>query len=103
MVAFKLSSGSGACLYVRKMVQDESEETKEANANHCEDDHLKEMEELKEKLKAMEFAISCEGHSKEIEELKQKLNAKERQIQAQDKIIANLKMKLEKKQSKSRS
>jgi len=103
MVAFKLSSGSGACLYVRKMVQDESEETKEANANHCEDDHLKEMEELKEKLKAMEFAISCEGHSKEIEELKQKLNAKEHQIQAQDKIIANLKMKLEKKQSKSRS
>ncbi|CAH8281006.1 unnamed protein product [Arabidopsis lyrata] len=101
MVAFKLSSGSGASLYVRKMVQDESEEAEEANANHCED-HLKEIEELKEKLKAKDFANSCEGHSKEIEELNHKLKAKEHQIQAQDKIIDNLKMKLEKKQSKSR-
>lgn len=102
MVAFKLSSGSGASLYIRKMVQDESEEAKEANVNHCED-HLKEIEELKEKLKAKDFSNSCEGHSKKIEELQQKLKSKEHQIQAQDKIIANLKMKLEKKQSKTRS
>ncbi|EOA15059.1 hypothetical protein CARUB_v10028420mg [Capsella rubella] len=99
MVAFKLSSGSGTCLYVRKMVQDESEEAKEENVNHCED-HLKEIEVLKEKLKAKDFANSCEGHSKEIEELKLKLKAKEHEIMAQDKIIANLKVKLEKKQSK---
>ncbi|XP_010484526.1 PREDICTED: small RNA degrading nuclease 3 isoform X1 [Camelina sativa] len=100
MVAFKLSSGSGTCLYVRKMVQDESEEAKEENVNHCKD-HLKEIEALKEKLKAKDFANSSEGQSKEIEELKLKLKAKEHQIIAQDKIIANLKAKLEKKQSKS--
>ncbi|KAL1196506.1 Small RNA degrading nuclease 3 [Cardamine amara subsp. amara] len=123
MFACKLSSGSGASLYVRKMVDDgetsatkrphpeennvsskrqrrvdESEEAKEAN---CEG-HLKEIEELKEKLKAQDFLNSCEGHSKEIEELKQKLKAKEFQIKTQDTMIANLKIKLEKKQSKTR-
>ncbi|CAH2043203.1 unnamed protein product [Thlaspi arvense] len=135
LIEFKLSSGSAASLYVRKMVQDgdvstkkrsnteettnvsskrrkrddDSEETTiEGNVNHrrqesvCED-HLKEIEELKEKLKAKDIVKSSEDHLKEIEELKKKLKAKEFEVQAQDKIITSLKKKLEKKQSKTRS
>ncbi|XP_024007211.1 small RNA degrading nuclease 3 [Eutrema salsugineum] len=128
LVVFKLSSGSGASLYVRKMVEDgdisakkrtnteennvsskrqkredDSEETREENVNRrskeslCED-HLKEIEELKQKLKAKE---SSEDHLKEIELLKGKLKAKEFEVQTRDKIIANLKKRLEKKKSKA--
>ncbi|KAF8049139.1 hypothetical protein N665_2285s0006 [Sinapis alba] len=123
MVEFKLSSGSVSRLYVRKNVQDgevsakkrsnteeennvsskrqkrenDSEETRQENVNHCSsresisEDHIKEIEELKEKLKAREREVE------EIEELKEKLKAKDREIEAQDKMITNLKKKLKKK------
>ncbi|CAA7034596.1 unnamed protein product [Microthlaspi erraticum] len=99
---------------------DDSEETREGNVNLCEDhlkeieelkeklkakedcvksseDHLKVIEELKEKLKAKDVVKSNEDQLKEIEELKQKLKAKELENKTQDKMITNLKKKLEKK------
>uniref|UniRef100_A0A1J3FLV9 Small RNA degrading nuclease 3 n=1 Tax=Noccaea caerulescens TaxID=107243 RepID=A0A1J3FLV9_NOCCA len=136
LVNIKLSSGSTASLYLRKMVQDgevstkkrsssteennvsskrqrredddDSEETREGHVDQrsresrCEE-HLKEIEELKEKLKAKDIVKSSEDQLKEIEELKQKLKAKELEILTQDKMITNLKKKLEKKKSNTRS
>lgn len=157
LVNIKLSSGSIASLYLRKMVQDgevstkkrsssaeednvsskrqrreddddDSEETREgqrSRESRCEEhlkeieqlkeklkakdsvkngkDHLKEIKELKEKPKAEDIVKSSEDHMKEIEELKQKLKAKELEILTQDKMITNLKKKLEKKRSNTRS
>ncbi|KAL0657006.1 hypothetical protein Bca4012_077590 [Brassica carinata] len=78
MVQFQPSSGSISRLYVRKNVQDggvpvkkrrntenDSKETREENVHHC----------------SSQESI-CEKHLKEIEELKEKLKAKEREVEA---------------------
>ncbi|WZZ04543.1 hypothetical protein YC2023_090464 [Brassica napus] len=78
----------------------EIEELKENHRKEIEElkeNHIKETEELKEKLKAKEreFERICENHL--TEELKEKLKAKDREVEAQDKMISNLKKKLKKK------
>ena len=78
MVQFQSSSGSISRLYVRKNVRDggvpvkkrrktenDSEETREENVHHC-----------------SSLESICEKHLKEIEELKEKLKAKEREFEA---------------------
>ncbi|CAN7050860.1 unnamed protein product [Brassica rapa subsp. trilocularis] len=109
----------------RQKRENDAEETREENVNHgssreskCEnhikeieelkenhrkeieelkENHIKETEELKEKLKAKEreFERICENHL--TEELKEKLKAKDREVEAQDKMISNLKKNLKKK------
>ncbi|KAJ0239095.1 Small RNA degrading nuclease 3 [Hirschfeldia incana] len=95
----------------RQKRENDSEETRDENVNLgssrgniCED-HLKEIEELKEKLKAKdeeneelkEKLKAKESEVEENEELKEKLKAKEREVEAQDKMITNLQKKLKKK------
>ncbi|CAF1709982.1 unnamed protein product [Brassica napus] len=89
----------------RQRRENDAEETREDNEYHrkeieeLKENHIKETEELKEKLKAKEreFERICENHLKETEELKEKLKAKDREVEAQDKMISNLKKKLKKK------
>ncbi|KAJ4877631.1 Small RNA degrading nuclease 3 [Raphanus sativus] len=88
----------------QKRENDSEETTREENGSSqgsiCED-HIKEIEELKEKLKTTveeneELKEKLKAKD-ENEELKEKLKAKEREVEAQDKMITNLKKKLKKK------
>ncbi|CAN6926486.1 unnamed protein product [Brassica oleracea] len=85
----------------RQRRKNDAEETREDNKEieELKENHIMETEELKEKLKAKEreFERICENHLKETEELKEKLKAKDREVEAQDKMISNLKKKLKKK------
>uniref|UniRef100_A0A0D3D873 F-box domain-containing protein n=1 Tax=Brassica oleracea var. oleracea TaxID=109376 RepID=A0A0D3D873_BRAOL len=90
----------------RRKRENDAKETREENVNHCSsreskcENHIKEIEELKENH-IKETEELKENHIKETEELKEKLKAnelklkaKEREVEAQDKMITNLKKKL---------
>ncbi|VVB18225.1 unnamed protein product [Arabis nemorensis] len=103
LVVFKLSSGLGASLYVRKMVEDGDENSAKKRSN-TEENNVSSKRQKREEVNVTHPNTEslCVDHLKEIEELKLKLKAKEVEVQAQDTIIAKLKKKL-KKQSKDRS
>uniref|UniRef100_A0A2P2KGS1 Exonuclease n=1 Tax=Rhizophora mucronata TaxID=61149 RepID=A0A2P2KGS1_RHIMU len=114
LIRFKLSSGEIVGLYVRKMAEDYSlhqvspkrKDIQDENSGHSKkqkmdpcDDHLQEIETLKQELG--EKDNQCDDCLKEIESLKKELTAKDFQVSTQDKIIAELKKKLtEQKRSK---
>ncbi|CAL1372095.1 unnamed protein product [Linum trigynum] len=56
--------------------------------------HLKETERLKQELEEKDVKNHCDDHLKEMEKLKQHIRAKDLEIATQDKIIADLKQKL---------
>ncbi|KAJ6990310.1 small RNA degrading nuclease 1-like [Populus alba x Populus x berolinensis] len=116
LVALQLDTGGSAGIRVRKMTHDshvsqkkrsfegeDSSDPKKPKIGQC-DDHLKEIERLKQELEKQELN-QCDDHSKEIERLKQEIKTKDFEITAQDKIITELKRKLEemkKKKNKER-
>ncbi|CAN8251411.1 unnamed protein product [Cochlearia groenlandica] len=109
LAAYKLSSGSEGKIYVRKMVEDgeistkkrsNTEENNESSKRQRVEDNSEEMIEGNVDNGSEESLH--EDHLKEIEELKQKLRAKELEVQTQDKIITNLKRQLKKKKSKAK-
>ncbi|XP_002524917.2 small RNA degrading nuclease 3 isoform X2 [Ricinus communis] len=116
MITLKLKTGATANLYVRKMGHDhfihqdlqkkrafQGEDignTKKLKRDDC-DDHVKEIERLKQELKEKDLS-KCDDHMKEIEKLKQNLSSKEFQISTQDKIITKLKKELEEMKLKKR-
>jgi RNA exonuclease 1 len=116
LVALQLDTGGSAGIRVRKMTHDshvsqkkrsfegeDSGDPKKPKIDQCED-HVKEIERLKQELKKQELN-QCDNHLKEIERLKQEIKTKDFEITAQDKIITELKRKLEemkKKKNKER-
>ncbi|KAG6767014.1 hypothetical protein POTOM_028193 [Populus tomentosa] len=116
LVALQLDTGGSAGIRVRKMTHDshvsqkkrsfegeDSRDPKKQKIDQC-DDHLKEIERLKQELKKQELN-QCDDHLREIERLKQEIKTKDFEITAQDKIITELKRKLEemkKKKNKER-
>ncbi|XP_011005815.1 PREDICTED: small RNA degrading nuclease 3 isoform X1 [Populus euphratica] len=116
LVALKLDTGGSAGIRVRKMTHDshvsqkkrsfegeDSSDPKKPKIDQCED-HVKEIERLKQELKKQELNQG-DDHLKEIERLKQEIKTKDFEITAQDKIITELKRKLEemkKKKNKER-
>lgn len=124
LVALQLDTGGSAGIRVRKMTHDshvsqkkrsfegeDSGDPKKPKIDQCED-HVKEIERLKQELKKQELQElkkqelnQCDDHLKEIERLKQEIKTKDFEITAQDKIITELKRKLEemkKKKNKER-
>ncbi|KAG8642960.1 hypothetical protein MANES_12G151175v8 [Manihot esculenta] len=115
-ITFKLNAGTTASIHVRKMAHDHSlhqgllkkrafqgenlVDPKKLKTDDC-DNHLKEMERLKQELKEKDLD-QCNNHLKEIERLKKDLSAKDFQISAQDKIISKLKKDLEEMKHKKK-
>jgi len=78
-----------------------NQKIEEDSSNQC-CDHSEEREGLKQELSKGEVAYSdhCCDHLKEIERLKQELSKKDFQIITQDKMIGDLKKKLNSKHVK---
>ncbi|KAJ6378518.1 hypothetical protein OIU78_028707, partial [Salix suchowensis] len=116
LVAIQLDTGRSAGIRVRKMTNDnflshvsqkkrpfegeDSGDPKKLKTDHC-DDHLKEIERLNQELRKRD-SNQCDDHLKEIERLKQDIKTKDIEITAQDKIITELKRKLEEKKKKKK-
>ncbi|KAG5241469.1 small RNA degrading nuclease [Salix suchowensis] len=116
LVAIQLDTGRSAGIRVRKMTNDnflshvsqkkrpfegeDSGDPKKLKTDHC-DDHLKEIERLNQELRKRD-SNQCDDHLKEIERLKQDIKTKDIEITAQDKIITDLKRKLEEKKKKKK-
>ncbi|XP_030947801.1 small RNA degrading nuclease 3-like [Quercus lobata] len=126
LVKHELTTGILVSFYVRKMANDDShgqisskrafqdeeisgaskklktnQKIEEDSSNQC-CDHSEEREGLKQELSKGEVAYSdhCCDHLKEIERLKQELSKKDFQIITQDKMIGDLKKKLNSKHVK---
>uniref|UniRef100_A0A6N2M7J7 Exonuclease domain-containing protein n=1 Tax=Salix viminalis TaxID=40686 RepID=A0A6N2M7J7_SALVM len=116
LVAIQLDTGRSAGIRVRKMTNDnflshvsqkkrpfegeDSGDPKKLKIDHC-DDHLKEIERLNQELRKRD-SNQCDDHLKEIERLKQDIKTKDIEITAQDKIITELKRKLEEMKKKKK-
>ncbi|KAJ8764501.1 hypothetical protein K2173_006241 [Erythroxylum novogranatense] len=75
-------------------------ELREKSSSKC-DTHLKEIERLKLELRERDSS-QCDSHVEEIERLKQQLMTKDFEIKTQDRIIAELRKKLEEMKKKKR-
>ncbi|XP_010527919.1 PREDICTED: small RNA degrading nuclease 1-like [Tarenaya hassleriana] len=106
LVTFRLNSGSEASWYVRKMGQDDSGGEIPGKKRSIPDENPKDCKKQKTDIhhcngdKCADDKAREEELLKEIEELKKNLKQKDFQVEAQDKIIVNLKKQLEKKKKK---
>ncbi|KAG4121884.1 hypothetical protein ERO13_D11G232800v2 [Gossypium hirsutum] len=100
LVSFQFGDGSTASLYIRKMAQEDSHREVLSNKRAFEGEETSiESKKLKtdEKItkKVMEDNSQLDDHLKEIERLKQELQEKDAKIVLQDKMISNLLKKVE--------
>ncbi len=88
--AFQVEETSGASKKLKT-----NQKIEEDSSNQCYD-HSEEIERLKQELSKREMADSdhCCEHLKEIETMKQELSKRDFQITTQDKMIADLKKRL---------
>ncbi|MBA0845278.1 hypothetical protein Goarm_005790 [Gossypium armourianum] len=100
LVSFQFGDGSTASLYIRKMAQEDShrevlsnKRAFEGEETSIESKKLKTDEKITEKV--MEDNSQLDDHLKEIERLKQELQEKDAKIVLQDKMISNLLKKVE--------
>ncbi|CAI0406195.1 unnamed protein product [Linum tenue] len=108
LVTLVSDSGKTTTVCVRQMVPEDSlQDQQQKRALELEDRggqkkrktdqgeaHLKETERLKQELEEKDVKNHCDDHLKEMEKLKQHIRAKDLEIATQDKIIADLKQKL---------
>ncbi|KAA3473379.1 small RNA degrading nuclease 1-like [Gossypium australe] len=100
LVSFQFGDGSTASLYIRKMAQEDSHREVLSNKRAFEgEEKLIESKKLKTDEKTVENVMEdnseLDDHLKEIERLKQELQEKDAKIVLQDKMISNLLKKVE--------
>ncbi|GMI64696.1 small RNA degrading nuclease 3 [Hibiscus trionum] len=102
LISFQFGNGKTASLYIRKMAQDHSHREASSNKRAFEGEEklikskkAKESTDSKKQETTKENTNQLDEHLKEMERLKQEVNEKNAKIVLQDKMITNLVKKVD--------